>query len=480
MGQRRQQLPFNPFATGEGVLYEHSLDAISMLGPPGPSATGTKTATTEQELNPASLLGSLLRQDHSVYIQPQKPSPQLPFYSQLEDLPFEPSPQSLEQAFLDSHALLSVPGQLQASQKESSTRDSTSQAMIDSLEQILGDIGDGGVEGLQVEDAELREWENALLRMTKEREDASEELNYLLANDVFSYVEEALKREAGGYLKGSDQAGSSINSLCAPLKGQPPVSVLASNHGSYSHGSVGDDPQWQIIADLTSNLSGFGVQTLMGNAFGEVDSLTGLKGASAFVTEAHKEVHTLTHAQCGTTHQELASPPWPPSSSTYLYSNQMVSTQPCHFGQSQSELPDQFCLLSTDTNRNIQSSSHPGMEETTQSMQYKLMLNHSGTGSINKQPYSGSQVQNPPLQCKHTLWQMQQQQPQSFHQYGHSSHTPACVNSAAQSSQQWPQTQLLSSSCMYEKRAACISKPDTVPSSPLQASTFSGGSTNIL
>ncbi|XP_076019905.1 aryl hydrocarbon receptor-like [Genypterus blacodes] len=466
LGQRRKQLPFN-LATGEGVLYELPQDASSKFGPPASTASDA----TEQALNPASLLGSLLKQDHSVYSQPQKPSPPLSCYTQFEDPPFEQSLQSLEQAFLDSHALLSVPGQLQASQKESSMGDLTSHAMIESLEQILGDIGDGGAEGFQVEDAELREWENTLLRMTKEREDTSEEVNYLLANDVFSYVEEALKRETGGYLKGSDQSESPISSLCGPLTGQLPESVMASNHGSYSPSSVSNDVQWQIIADVTSSLGGFGAQTLRGNVFGEVDILTGLKGASAFETDTHKEVHTR-----GATQQELASPPWPPSGSTYAYRNRMISTQPGHVGQSQSELPDQFCLPSLENNRNLQSSSHSVLEET---MQHTFMLNHSGSAPMNKQPYAGSQLQNPPLQCKQALWQMQQQQPQSFHHYSHSSHTPACVNSTTQPFQPWPQTQPLSSSCMYEKRATCISKPDPVPSSPLQASTFSRGSTNI-
>ncbi|KAM3874243.1 aryl hydrocarbon receptor-like [Diretmus argenteus] len=157
--QRRQQLPFN-FATGEGVLYDSylSLDAFSIPGPPGSNAAGSMQPTTEKPLDPASLLGSLLQQDKSIYAQPREPSPQLPVFPQIEEPTFNPQA-SIEQAFLDSHALLSVPGQLQ---------NSTTQAMFDSLEEILGEIGDRSVEDLQVEETELRDWENALLRMNKE------------------------------------------------------------------------------------------------------------------------------------------------------------------------------------------------------------------------------------------------------------------------------------------------------------------------
>ncbi|TKS85031.1 Aryl hydrocarbon receptor [Collichthys lucidus] len=199
--QRRRQLPFN-LATGEGVLYDTWMDSFSIPGPPGSGApTDTAEPSTVKPLDPASLLGSLHRQDHSVYTEPQTPSPLLPIFSQIDDLDLEQSP--MEQAFLDSHALLSVPGQtVQASQKRSVTGDLTSEAMIDSLEQILADIGDGGFEDLQVEETELRDWENTVVRMNNEREDAARDLNHILANDVFSYVEEALRRET---MQGSGQ-----------------------------------------------------------------------------------------------------------------------------------------------------------------------------------------------------------------------------------------------------------------------------------
>ncbi|XP_026211536.1 aryl hydrocarbon receptor-like isoform X5 [Anabas testudineus] len=107
--QRRQQLPFN-LATGEGVLYDMSVDVFSAPGSPGSGASGVDQHT-EKPLDPASLLGSLHRQDLSLYTHPQDPSPQLQNFSQTEDADFEQPQSSMEQAFLDSHALLSVPAQ---------------------------------------------------------------------------------------------------------------------------------------------------------------------------------------------------------------------------------------------------------------------------------------------------------------------------------------------------------------------------------
>ncbi|KAM3600428.1 uncharacterized protein V6R79_023328 [Siganus canaliculatus] len=210
--QRRRQLPFN-LATGEGALYDTWMDAFSMPGPPGPGAPDT--AATEKMLDPASVLGSFQRQDHTVYTQPPAQSPQLPAFDQIQDLDLEQPQSSLEQAFLDSRALLSVPGQTSTSQNRTLTGDFTSEAMMDSLEQILVDIGDIGLEGLDVEETELRDWENTLVRMSQEKTDEARDLERILANDVFSYVEEALRRESGGLVEISDQGvqGQHLGSL---------------------------------------------------------------------------------------------------------------------------------------------------------------------------------------------------------------------------------------------------------------------------
>nr|XP_020441178.1 aryl hydrocarbon receptor-like isoform X2 [Monopterus albus] len=428
--QRRQQLPFN-LATGEGVLYDISLDPFSIPGPPGPSALGAAEPTTDKPLNPASLLGSLLQQDHSLYTQPQKPSPRLPVCSQIEDPDLEQPQPSLEQAFLDSHALLTGPGQIQTSQKTSITRDLTSEAMIDSLKQILGDIRGGGIEGLEVEETELRNWENTLVGMTREREDTSRELNQILASDVFSYVEEALRRETGGYVHGSDQTGPHVSATFSSLS-------IQEQHPVFSNEELQQQPQ----TDVQSNRSV--EQTQPGNVLGD---WTELNGAS------HRAAHMPKPAQCPDTHQD---------SSSHQCANQIISTQSC--------LTHHCWLPSVQVTGSIHSSQQSGLELKGQSVQD--MLNHAGS----QQMCTGPRLQGPSV-CK----RQQQQMSQSFHHHSvaHSPQTPGSVNSSA-----WlfhTQTQGLSDSCMYDKREGPILSPAAVPSSqtgPLLGSTCSRGHTH--
>ncbi|KAG7498540.1 aryl hydrocarbon receptor-like [Solea senegalensis] len=411
--QRRQQLPFN-VATGEGVLYDFSLDVFSTDGPSGSDAPGTSESAPEKPLDPASLLGSLRRQDHSVYMQPERPSPQLPVFSQTEDTDYEQTQPSLEQAFLDSHALLSVPGEGQALQKRLSTVDLTSDAMIESLEQILGDFGDGGIEGFDVDEIELRDWENTLIRMNKEREDAERELNRTLANDVFTYVEEALQRESSGFvIQRSDVAGCNVSGMINNL------SIQGENHGF-----VDNEPQWQQMMDITSTQTIFGGE---GNILADVFNSTAQKDASKI---SHGTISSLTPTQCFNTQQGHTSSLWPPrssssSSSNHNCSSDLISTQPW--------------LPATRNANNIPSS----FEMMDQGVQYSLT--HTGA----QQTSVGPQRSQPQGLSE---WQHQQQQqqlpPQTFHHtFSHSSNTAVNVNSAAH-----PHTQTFSGSCMYENR----------------------------
>ncbi|XP_071323098.1 aryl hydrocarbon receptor-like [Trachinotus anak] len=439
--QRRQQLPFN-LATGEGVLYDISLDVLSFPGPPVPDAPGPTEPTTEKPLDPASLLGSFHRQDQSVYTQPEKPSPQLPVFSQTEDPDCEQPQPSLEQAFLDSHALLSIPGQIQTLQKRSIPSDLTSEAMIESLEQILGDIGDAGIEGLEVEEMELRDWENTLVKMNKEKEDAERELNRTLADDVFSFVEEALRRETGVYLvQGSDPTRCHVSGTISS-------SSVQGEHPEFS----GIERQWQPRMDMKSDRNGFGEQAQLRNLLGDVSNSTGLKGATQVVS--HRTTSTLTPPQCRNAHQ---------GSSNHHCSNE-ISTQSCMTCQS--------WLPSTQNTNNIHSSHQSGLEVMDQSVQSSL--NHAGS----QQTCMGPQPREP------SVWQQQQQQqlPQSFHHHtlSHSSHTPGSVNSTAQSF--LPETQRLSSSCMYEKREGHMPNAAPVPtrrSGPLLGPTCYRGTTRV-
>lgn len=436
--QRRLQLPFN-IATGEGVLYDMSLDA-SVPGPPG--------STGEKPLDPASLLGSLRQQDHSVYTQPQQPSPQLPDFTQIECSTTDQSQQAFEQAFLDSHALLNVPGQPQTSQKRTSVEELTSEAMIESLEQILGDIGDGWAEDLEVEATELKEWENMLIRMNRERGDASRELNHILPNDVFSYVEEALRRETGGYLPGSDQSASHVAETVHSLSNQ--AQHVASVQGMTNHN--GREQQ------------------------------TGLKGIFADVS--HSGAHTPMLPQYANAHKGHASQLWPLNSNTHHCGDQTVS---CHVAHPQPKVAHQTWLPSAQNTNSFHSSHCCGLEELNQSGHYPL--NHTQTdlvrGQCLEQTFSQPQGQGTSQQqCELTVWKQLQQLPQGVHRHTltHSSHTSASVKPVALSFQHSSQMQQISGSCKYGNREGHIPTSATVSTTrngPLLGPPSSAGSTEI-
>lgn len=430
--QRRQQLPFT-LATGEGVLYDTWMDVFSMPGPPGSHAPDATEPTEKEALDPASLLGSLHRQGQSIYTHPQTPNPQLPIFPQIEDVDLEQPQSSLEQAFLDSHALLSVPGQTQPPQQSSGTGDLTAEAMIESLEKILGDIGDGELEGVQVEETELREWESTLKRMNQERTDTSEELNHILANDVFSYVEEALRRDTCGFAQGSNEAWAYTSESNLLIQGEHHDSVFSNN----------EQP-------TTVLRSGIREQT----AFGDV-----LCGVGCSTGDRDTTTHTQTSTQCHNAHPGL----WPSSSSAHHCGNQMISSQSCHADHAQPGTIPQSGLPSVQNTNNSYSGCKSGSVLTDQSVQN--MLHHT-----DKVP----SLQSP------SVWQ-RPQLPQSFHQrtVTHCLDTPGSLNSTVPFYH--PQKPSSSGSCMYEKSQGHIPNPATVPdrqNGPLLGPTCSRGPTH--
>ncbi|KAJ8246644.1 hypothetical protein GJAV_G00253840 [Gymnothorax javanicus] len=179
--QRRMQLPFN-LATGEGVLYEINPTLDNPVAPGNSKAAKIRKMPDQKPLDPNSILGSMLKQDQSIYTQPPEADPQY----------------SLENAFLDSYSLFSVPSdnwkQNLAKPNGTVKAESSIQAMMDTLEEIIGDRQlCSSLE--ELEPAELQEWENALLNMNTN--DVSAGFDDILANDIFSYVEEALFKYHG-------------------------------------------------------------------------------------------------------------------------------------------------------------------------------------------------------------------------------------------------------------------------------------------
>lgn len=169
MRQRRMQLPFT-FATGEAVLYETC---------PMPDIVKPKdmNGVNQTTLVPSSILDTIQKQDKSIYHQ-------------------DTTPQfTADDAFTDSWALCNIPSH--AVQGETANED-TVVSMIDALEQLVHD-GDlcTALQQMEVDTANLKEWENALLRMTKDSNDNERPLSLdeILTNDIFSYVEDALYKE---------------------------------------------------------------------------------------------------------------------------------------------------------------------------------------------------------------------------------------------------------------------------------------------
>ncbi|KAJ8403530.1 hypothetical protein AAFF_G00353020 [Aldrovandia affinis] len=264
--QRKMQLPFH-FATGEGVLYETTptLDMADISG--GDKAFMMRKMLDQKLLDPKSLLGSILQQDKSVYIQP--PDSQV----------------TLDSAFMDSHALVNVPSSSwQQGAPKSNCRikeEANVIAMIDTLEQI---ITNGSLQDMDMNTMELKEWENTLLRMNIDDSDISDEFNDILNNDILTYVEEALFN--GNGLGQSMSNSEPVNPLgSVPPNGFPanPLSnqnafvgvpeslpveelqnpVLPVNQ-SFSHQSaLLSDPQNQVITDNPqASYLGMGGQSL--------------------------------------------------------------------------------------------------------------------------------------------------------------------------------------------------------------------------
>uniref|UniRef100_A0A4W4HD98 PAS domain-containing protein n=1 Tax=Electrophorus electricus TaxID=8005 RepID=A0A4W4HD98_ELEEL len=166
--RRSRQLPFS-FA-GEAVLYETVPSVKDPTVQSCPYTSTEKSRPPDQTgLGCLPLLGSLLRQDQSVSIQPPEP--------EIQSL--------LVQPFADSHTL-SVPSATQKLDPPEPSR-----------EQIPEKGGmKGALRNLEVNREDLMEWDKALLRIRLERGEEPAQLNGIMASDVFAYVEEALWKES--------------------------------------------------------------------------------------------------------------------------------------------------------------------------------------------------------------------------------------------------------------------------------------------
>ncbi|XP_029936855.1 aryl hydrocarbon receptor-like isoform X1 [Myripristis murdjan] len=185
--QRRLQLPFG-FTTGEALLYETgpTLDIASHF-----SEFGSFNSKAKEDVDPGSLLGCFLSQDKNVYTQTVEPT--VP-----ED-----------QVFTDTWALLNVPSKMWQDDQPIDGTDGPAPvkaeaeqsvvAMIDTLEKMAQDGGlCEALQGLEVNPAELMEWENALMKLSQDndQQNTMPELDSILTSDIFAYMDSVLFKEA--------------------------------------------------------------------------------------------------------------------------------------------------------------------------------------------------------------------------------------------------------------------------------------------
>lgn len=184
--QRLLQIPFS-FTTGEAVLYDS-----------GPTVDVSYLQFNKQfsnndapvDVNPGSLVDCLLKQDESAYTQTIN------------------GPLPLDQVFADSRALLSVPSD--AWQENTAVtpvvvKEEAKQSvmnMINKLEKLAQD-GDlcSVLQGLDIPDVGVMELENTLNRLGQEenrKNSVGSELDEILMNDIFEYIDGALFKDKDG------------------------------------------------------------------------------------------------------------------------------------------------------------------------------------------------------------------------------------------------------------------------------------------
>lgn len=188
MRQRKLQLPFN-FATGEGVLYENNPTLnVAEICDTG-KAVKIRKVFEDNELDPDSLLGSFYKQSHTAYMQPDSESQF-----------------SMEKVFMETRALMNVPSNSWQHQACDS-KDATLVAMLETFEQMAADSDLGSaLQGMDMDNSELKDWENALLRLRPESKDGGESsLDDILTDDILSYLEETLVKESPGCIQALPQ-----------------------------------------------------------------------------------------------------------------------------------------------------------------------------------------------------------------------------------------------------------------------------------
>ncbi|NWW99248.1 AHR protein, partial [Caloenas nicobarica] len=173
--KRNLLLPF-VFARGEAVMYGNDLDPFQAKEE---SQTQTSSHLKQSSADPNSLLGAMMKQDASISICHSDNMPQfsLPDLATESDGPSQN--EEVGDAKEDSESLLVVIETLFEKSK------------------VDGNICQT-IQSLNVNNAELQRWEEALLTLGAEEELAAQEVGERLGTEVFSCVEQMLLGEDAG------------------------------------------------------------------------------------------------------------------------------------------------------------------------------------------------------------------------------------------------------------------------------------------
>ncbi|CAJ1079033.1 aryl hydrocarbon receptor-like isoform X1 [Xyrichtys novacula] len=454
--QRRLQLPFT-FTTGEAVLYNSSptMDVNQLQFNKMFNSEDTNKMFSNESANkdqaPISLMECFLRQDETAYTKTIDP------------------PTPLDQVFIDTRALVSIPsdawqesGSVSTTENPVVVKEEAKQsvmAVIDNLEEMAQNSDFcAALQNLDVEEAELMEWENTLKRLSHEelqQSNMSSELDSILTNDIFDYIDNVLFKE-------NREDG---------LNGSTPACLSANNHQQdlFTQAANGLNPQlFQTPSPDQACLQMNGIYAHQQNTGAQVFNNTQkLSHQGPLIPQPDSNLPSLQHLQLQDIFSpsielpELTIPDIPTSFQSCEQASsvcpQMQSTQ-LHLGPQNSLRPAQ--------NGNFQQSAvkqpnnvAPGVMDILPPMIPCSDFNPSSAPNI-QVPFTGSCLQGSPQNQQVQQWPQNQQQTHAgVMQNGHGL-MPACHSQTpeSQTAGPWPQQGGLAcgqaatqSSCMYNQ-----------------------------
>ncbi|NWQ86262.1 AHR protein, partial [Burhinus bistriatus] len=238
--KRNLQLPFS-FATGEAVLYGNDLPEFrDSFQAKEELQTQVNSHSKSCSVDPNSLLGAMMKQDASIYISHTDNMPQF----SLPDLITEPDGPSqneeVSDAKEDSNSLLVVIETLFEKSK------------------VDGNICQN-LQSLNMDNAELQQWEEALLSLGAEEKPPVQEVGERIGTKVTSYVEQMPLREDAGKSMDFPQCSASPyneeNSAAAHFQHcWAPNSVFQAPQQPQVPGAQGHDAVVSLVS-ITSEVS---------------------------------------------------------------------------------------------------------------------------------------------------------------------------------------------------------------------------------